>query len=59
VSAKAGVADSGFSTSAAWFDYDKDGKLDLLSATILTGRSRKTSSARSTEEQVLLHACVL
>jgi hypothetical protein len=29
VAAKAGVADAGFSTSAAWFDYDRDGKLDL------------------------------
>ena len=31
VTAKAGVADKGqWSTSAAWFDYDKDGWLDLL-----------------------------
>ena len=31
VTAKAGVADeSGWSTSAGWFDYDKDGWLDLL-----------------------------
>jgi hypothetical protein len=31
VTAKAGVADEGgWSTSAAWFDYDKDGWLDLL-----------------------------
>ena len=31
VSAKAGVADQGgWSTSAGWFDYDKDGWLDLL-----------------------------
>jgi hypothetical protein len=32
VSAKAGVNDPGFSTSAAWFDYDKDGRLDLYVA---------------------------
>ena len=32
VTAKAGVGDPGFSTSAMWFDYDKDGKLDLLVA---------------------------
>ena len=31
VTAKAGVADDGnWSTSAGWFDYDKDGYLDLL-----------------------------
>ena len=31
VTAKAGVADDGnWATAAAWFDYDRDGKLDLL-----------------------------
>ena len=30
VTAKARVADPGFSTSAIWFDYDNDGKLDLF-----------------------------
>ncbi|HEX9547802.1 MAG TPA: CRTAC1 family protein, partial [Acidimicrobiales bacterium] len=30
VAAKSGVADSGWSTSAAWFDYDGDGLLDLF-----------------------------
>ena len=30
VTAKAGVSDPGFSTSAIWFDYDNDGKLDLF-----------------------------
>ena len=32
VTARAGVGDPGFSTSAAWFDYDRDGKLDLFVA---------------------------
>ena len=30
VAAKAGVADSGWGTSAAWLDYDGDGLLDLF-----------------------------
>ena len=30
VTGKAGVSDPGFSTSAIWFDYDNDGKLDLF-----------------------------
>src|SRR4029450_6643984 len=32
VTEKSGVADPGFSTSAMWFDYDRDGKLDLFVA---------------------------
>jgi hypothetical protein len=32
VTARAGVGDPGFSTSAAWLDYDRDGRLDLYVA---------------------------
>ncbi len=27
---KSGISDTGFSTSSAWVDYDRDGKLDLI-----------------------------
>ncbi|HZP82944.1 MAG TPA: CRTAC1 family protein, partial [Chthonomonadaceae bacterium] len=30
VTASSGIEDTGFATSAAWLDYDKDGKLDLF-----------------------------
>jgi hypothetical protein len=36
VTAKAGMGDPGFSTSAAWFDYDRDGRLDLFVANYVT-----------------------
>ena len=32
VTQRAGVGRAGFSSSAAWFDYDKDGRLDLIVA---------------------------
>ena len=32
VTARAGVGDPGFSSSALWFDHDRDGRLDLFVA---------------------------
>lgn len=36
VTAHAGLAGAGWSTSATWVDYDNDGKLDLIVARYLT-----------------------
>ena len=48
VTARAGVGDPGFSTSAAWFDYDSDGRLDLFVGITYSGRSRPIARARWT-----------
>ena len=57
VTAKAGVADPGFSTGAVWFDYDNDGKLDLFVAHYVEWSidDRSVLFARQ-QEQILLHA---
>ena len=39
--AKAGVGDPGFSTSALWFDYDRDGFLDLYVANYVQWSAEK------------------
>jgi enediyne biosynthesis protein E4 len=51
VTERAGVGDPRFSTSAAWFDYDRDGRLDLFVCnycqwTPATNRVCRDSSAR-------------
>ena len=50
VTTRAGVGDPGFSTSAAWFDFDNDGKLDLFVANYVDWSVERISSARSTEK---------
>ena len=53
-------ADGGFSTSAAWFDYDNDGRLDLFVAhyVAVVDRERPVLHARR-QDEVVLHAGVL
>ena len=45
---QAGVGDGGFSTSALWFDYDKDGKLDLFVANYVQWTPTPICTVRST-----------
>ena len=47
VTGAAGVGDPGWSTSAAFVDYDVDGGSTSSSATTSTGRRRRRSSTRS------------
>ena len=46
VTARAGVSNKGkWASSAAWFDYDRDGRLDLAIANYVAGRRITTSGA--------------
>ncbi len=57
MTAKAGVGDPGFSTSAAWFDYDSDGRLDLFVANYVEWTlETDLHCTLDGDEQVLLHA---
>ncbi len=49
VTKDAGIHNASFGTSAAWFDYDRDGKLDLFVANYVQwDRAKATCGARST-----------
>ena len=57
MTARAGVGDPGFSTSAAWFDYDKDGGSICSSCNYVEWSRDDKTSARSTgKNKSLLHA---
>ena len=53
VTAKAGVADEGnWSTSAGWFDYDKDGYLDLLICNYIQWTPQEQSLVRRAQARL-------
>jgi hypothetical protein len=45
VTAESGIHNVNFGTSAAWFDYDKDGKADLIVANYATWSQKTISGA--------------
>ena len=60
VAAGAGVADSGWGTSAAWFDYDGDGLLDLFVCRYVDWIAEEGPLLHARrEDEVLLHARAL
>ena len=61
VTQKAGlVGPKEFSTSAAWVDYDRDGKLDLVVANYVQwSHGRRSVLHAGWEEQIVLHAGIV
>ena len=60
VTARAGVGDPGFSTSAMWFDYDRDGRLDLFVANYVEWSEDRDSVLHARwQDEVVLHAGVV
>jgi hypothetical protein len=45
----------GWSTSAAWFDYNKDGKLDLYEATTCSGHLKRPVSFFGWTDRAIVH----
>ena len=60
VTKASGIHNANFGTSAAWLDYDRDGKLDLFVANYVqwTPQERSVVLARR-RDQILLHAGIV
>ncbi len=57
---ESGIAQCAFGTSAAWLDYDRDGKLDLFVANYVQWTPAKRSMVLARwRDEILLHARIL
>ncbi len=60
VTAQSGIHNANFATSAAWFDYDRDGKADLFVANYVVWTKEKDLAMFARRRyEILLHTRVV